>query len=344
MHIGKPYDTGNQATMADELSRVLDDSKQLNADINHGAVPTLHRDIAQLEALNKKRVQQRKRTVNEATRMAGANFVSSHMDPKIRRRINDLQPLLAKPAQLEPDPTDIAAYLEDARRKLITTTISRAQASSKIYNDDAFERAMESDWDSAQQELLDGLEFHPDGLAGSATELSFTGNHLADQHVVDSLIPIPWSAIDTDATDEYLVAVNNFADKKPSEKANMLREAFLNVRGRTKQAEDLYRDLWTCAKFILESKEHPRKHLGGENPLPAMLDGCLKLLETEYRAHLEQHGAEERGHNPSFNVLARRVMGQGGCASNNVRRKMNGNSLYIERWGDSEDEHGRVSF
>jgi hypothetical protein len=330
--------------MADELSRVLGDSKQLNADINHGAVPTLHRDIAQLEALNKKRVQQRKRTINEATRMAGANFVSSHMDPKIRRRINDLQPLLAKPGQEEPDPTDIAAYLEDTRRKLITKTIFRAQTSSKSYNDDAFERAMESDWDSAQQELLDGLEFHPDGLAGSATELSFTGNHLADQHVVDSLIPIPWSAIDTDATDEYLVAVNNFADKKPSEKANMLREAFLNVRGRTKQAEDLYRDLWTCAKFILESKEHPRKHLGGENPLPAMLDGCLKLLETEYRAHLEQHGAEERGHNPSFNVLARRVMGQGGCASNNVRRKMNGNSLYIERWGDSEDEHGRVSF
>ena len=69
----------------------------------------------QLQALNKTRVQQRKRTIDEATRMGGKSFVSGHVDPKIQRTIEDMAPLLHKPRR-SPNASVSRRYLTRGQR------------------------------------------------------------------------------------------------------------------------------------------------------------------------------------------------------------------------------------
>jgi hypothetical protein len=143
----------------------------------------------QLEALNRKRVQQRKRTIDESTRMAGQNFVSGHMDPKIQRTIEDMAPMLHKPEAQARDPTDIESYLEECRQQLVINTISEAQEYARDYSDDAFESAMQRDWQIAQRRLLEDLsgDANPfmsgEALGAAGAGVPFSGEATATSEV-----------------------------------------------------------------------------------------------------------------------------------------------------------------
>lgn len=273
---------------------------------------------AQLEALNRKHVQQRKRTVDEVTRMAGKNFVSGHMDPKIQRTIEDMTPMMHKPEQQSRDPTDIESYLEECRQQLVMNTIRKAQASAKSYSDDAFESAMQRDWHMAQKRLLEDL-------SGDPSPWDNSGSALQEQQIIGvagatggALLPL--SDEHGVASEAELRKINRYVDAVITgrtdthlrERVTDLADACIDGAVARKESEvRMYEDLWQCVKCMAEAtvnqSQRPQSADDGDNrTLQALIHGCLSFLEREYKEHLEQECSRHatRGSDPAFEHLA----------------------------------------
>lgn len=259
----------------------------------------------QLQALNKTRVQQRKRTIDEATRMSGKSFVSGHVDPKIQRTIEDMAPLLHRPETQTRDPTDVEAYLEECRQQLVMQTIAAAQHSAKRYSDDAFEDAMQRDWQMAQRRLLEDLE-------GDATPFDTGGGNAFGGPQAAGGAPVPGqggaSESERRKIESYLEAVAGIASRPLAnllEKVNDLFNACNDCGAPRSEAETrMYEDLWKCLISLAETAN--RDVSGQSRDTKNMLHGCTSFLENEYKEHLERECSRMpgRGPDPGFERLA----------------------------------------
>jgi hypothetical protein len=266
----------------------------------------------QLQALNKAKVQQRKRTIDETTRMAGKSFVSGHVDPKIQRTIEDMAPLLHKPEAQTRDPTDVEAYLEDCRQQLVMHTITTAQYSAKRYSDDAFEDAMQRDWQTAQRRLLEDL-------AGDATPFDASGGDGFGGPQADggagAMVPFGQggaSEAELRKIARYVEAVAGISSRPQAnlrEKVGDLFDACDNCGApRTEAEARMYTDLWKCLHSLAETtvNQEARVEQGDNQNMQSMLHGCTSFLEKEYKEHLERECSRmpARGYDPAFEFLA----------------------------------------
>ena len=253
-------------------------------------------------------MQQRKRTIDEATRMAGKNFVSGHVDPKIQRTIEDMTPLLHKPEHQARDPTDVETFLEDCRQQLVMYTITKAQASAKSYSDDAFESAMQRDWQMAQKRLLEDLagDAHPfdaNGAGGGAQDMQLGAFGEAGAASETELRKIARYV-------ESVAGITGRPDANLREKVGDLHDACMNNGVARKEAEGrMYSDLWQCLHSMAEytANQASRTAEQGDNlHMQSLLHGCAAFLEKEYKEHLERECSRHaaRGSNPNFEFLA----------------------------------------
>lgn len=245
--------------------------------------------------------------------MAGKNFVSGHVDPKIQRTIEDMAPLLHKPEAVQRDPTDVEAYLEDCRQQLVMHTITKAQLSAKSYSDDAFEGAMQRDWQTAQRRLLEDLE-------GDARPFDANGTGGGDGMQADggdgAMVPFGQGGASEGELRKiarYVEAVAGLSSRPQAnlrEKVGDLFEACDSSGApRTEAEARMYTDLWKCLHSMAEctANQDTRSSDTGDNQnMQSLLHGCTSFLEKEYKEHLERECSRmaARGSDPAFEFLA----------------------------------------